>query len=94
MRGFEDGLPKYALHVFPGMDRSEGWPSDAKSFRGRSLDVKKRCRRLDETDFVARQDGCEGMSNNVNEEGQGSREEVEQAETSKGRQAEPNATGQ
>ena len=70
MRGFEDGLPKYALHVFPGMDRSEGWPSDAKSFRGRSLDVKKRCRQLDETDFVARQDGCEGMSNNVNEEGQ------------------------
>jgi hypothetical protein len=93
VRGFENGHPKYALHVFPGMERSQGWKSDAKRWRGRWLDVEKRCRRLDQTDFVARQDGCEQTSNDVNEEGQGSQGKGEQVETDKGGQVEPNAIG-
>ncbi|KAF8334573.1 hypothetical protein F5887DRAFT_1079571 [Amanita rubescens] len=56
-RGFEDGHPKYTLHVFPGTERSEGWQGDGKSWRERSLDVMKRCWKLKETDVVARQDG-------------------------------------
>ena len=85
VRGFENGHPKYALHVYPGMERSDGWPSDGKSWRGRLLNVNKRCKRLEETD--------EQTSNDVNEKGEGSRGEPEQAETNMGKEAERNATG-
>lgn len=48
VRGFQNGRSGYALHVFPGTREAEGFDTEGKRWRRKSLDTERMCYRLDD----------------------------------------------